>query len=102
MTQYSIESRTWKCVKWYGFLSFVRKYIKYLLGTGLDALKAASKKVVHKAAEATGEFIGNKKIADNIVKPKQLYILSYSAKKEKKKKIKNKKEKILNDLRQVL
>ena len=52
-----------------------------MLGTGLDALKAASKKVVHKAAEATGEFIGNKKIADNIVKPKQLYILSYSAKK---------------------
>ena len=74
MTRYSMESRTWKCVKWYGFLSIVRKYVKYLLGTGLDALKAASKKVVHnihKSAEATGEVIGNK-IADNIVKPEQV------------------------------
>ena len=73
MTRDSIESRTWKCVKWYGYLSFVRKYIKYLLGTGLDALKAAFKKVLHKAGEATGvEFIGNKKTADNIVKPKHI------------------------------
>ena len=39
--------------------------------TGLNALKTASKKVVHKAAEATGEFIGNK-IADKIVKPKSV------------------------------
>ena len=38
-----------------------------LLDTGVDALKADSKKVVHKAAKATGEFIGNK-IADKIVK----------------------------------
>ena len=37
--------------------------------TGLHALKTALKKVVHKAAEATGEFIGNK-VADKIVKPK--------------------------------
>ena len=28
--------------------------------TGLDALKTAPKRVVHKTAEATGEFIGNK------------------------------------------
>ena len=35
--------------------------------TELDALKATSKKVVHKAAEAAGEFIRNK-IADKIVK----------------------------------
>ena len=28
--------------------------------TGLDALKTATKKVAHKAAEATGEFIWNK------------------------------------------
>ena len=28
--------------------------------TGLDAVKMASKKVVYKAIEATGEFIGNK------------------------------------------
>ena len=39
--------------------------------TGLDALKSASKKVVHKAAEATGEFIG-RKIVDKIVKPKHI------------------------------
>ena len=50
------------------FLSFVRnlsnKYQRQLLNaatkTGPDPLKTASKKVVHKAAEATGEFIGNK------------------------------------------
>ena len=35
------------------------KYRK-LLATGLDALKTASKTLVHKAAEATGKFIGNK------------------------------------------
>ena len=34
----------------------------------LDVLKASSKKEVHKAAKATGEFIGNK-FADWIVKP---------------------------------
>ena len=30
------------------------------MDTGLDALKNAPKKVVHKAAEETSEFIGNK------------------------------------------
>ena len=35
--------------------------------TRQDALKTASRKVVHKAAEATGEFI--KKKFDKIVKP---------------------------------
>ena len=47
-------------------LSFVRNFsnkYKKSLATRLDALKRASKKVVHKAAEATCEFIGNK-IAD--------------------------------------
>ena len=39
------------------------------MGTGLDALKSASKKVVHKPAEATGEFLENK-IAEKIVKQK--------------------------------
>ena len=39
--------------------------------TKLDALKTASKKVVHKAPEATGEFKGNK-IADKIVKSKHV------------------------------
>ena len=37
------------------------------MNTGLDALKSASKKIVHKAAEATGEFLGNK-IADGVAK----------------------------------
>ena len=39
--------------------------------TGVEALKPDAKKVVHKAAEATGEFVGNK-IIDKIVKPKHL------------------------------
>ena len=46
------------------------KYGKQILDTaaktGLDDLETASKKVVHKAAEATGEFMGNK-ITDKIV-----------------------------------
>ena len=45
MTRYSIEPRTIKCVKVYGFLSFARKYRKQLMDTRLDALKT-SKKVV--------------------------------------------------------
>ena len=72
MTRYSIEPKTKKYVKGYGILSFARnlskKYAKQLLDTGIDALKTASKKVVHKVAEATGEFIGNK-ITDKTVKP---------------------------------
>ena len=36
--------------------NFSSKYRRQLLDTGLDALKAASKKVAHK----TGEYIGNK------------------------------------------
>ena len=59
MMRYSIEPRTRKYVKGYGFLSFARKYKKQLLDKGQDA----SKKVVHKA----GEFIGNK-IADAVTK----------------------------------
>ena len=62
-----VEPRTRKYVKRYGFLSFVRKHRNPLLDKWLGSLKTASKKVVHKAAEATGEFIG-KKIADKIVK----------------------------------
>ena len=37
--------------------------------TGLDSLKAASKKVIHKATGSIGEFIENK-IVDKIVKAK--------------------------------
>ena len=58
MRRYSIEPRTRKYVKEYGFLSFTRKYKKRLLDTGLDA----SKKVAHKA----GEYLGNK-IADAVL-----------------------------------
>ena len=51
------------------------KYGKQLLDTGtktgIDVLKSASKKLGHKVAEATGEFIGNK-ITDKIVKPNPL------------------------------
>ena len=51
MRWYSIDPRTRKCVKGYHFLSFVRKYKKQLLNTGLDSLKTASKKVVHQRVE---------------------------------------------------
>ena len=68
MKRYSIEARTKKSAKGYKFLSFLRnlsnKYGKQYLDTaaktGLDALKTASRKLVHKAAETKGEFIGNK------------------------------------------
>ena len=64
MKPYSIKPRIRKYVKGYEFLAFVRnlsnKHRKQLLDTGLNALKVASKKVFHKAAEATGEFTGNK------------------------------------------
>ena len=57
-----------KYVKGYGFLCFARNFKKQLYDTGLDAVKTASKKVVHKA----GGFLRNK-IAktndDKIVKP---------------------------------
>ena len=44
-----------------------------LTKTGIDAVKSASKQVVQKTAEATGDLIGNK-VADNITligKPKE-------------------------------
>ena len=64
MTRYSIEAKIRKCVEVYRLLFFMRnlsnKYGKQLLDavtkTGLDALKTATKKVVHKAAEATVNF----------------------------------------------
>ena len=100
----SIEPRTRKYVKRYRFLSFARnlfnKYGKHSLDaafkTGLNGLKTASIKVVQKAAEATGELIGNK-IAEKILKPaensrnfEEIVILP------------EKREKILNELKQVL
>ena len=63
MWPYSIEPRTRKYVKRYGFSSFERKYKKKLLNTELDAAKTISKKVVDKA----GEFLGSK-IAEAVTK----------------------------------
>ena len=64
--------------------------------TGLDATKTASKKLVHKAIEATGEFIGNK-IAEKIVKPDaDLKIV------EEINVPPEKREEILNELRKVI
>ena len=79
--RYSTEPKFRKYVKGYSFLSFARKlgdkYGKKLIDTatktGIDAAKTASKRVVQKAAEATGDLIGNK-IADKITsigKPKE-------------------------------
>ena len=49
----------------------MRKCRKLLVDTGLDALNTDFKKGVHKAAEAAGEFRGNR-ITDKIVKPKHV------------------------------
>ena len=79
--RYSTEPRFRKYVKGYGFLSFARKfgnkYGKKLMDTatktGIDAAKTASKRVVQKTGEATGDLI-EKKIADTITsigKPKE-------------------------------
>ena len=71
MMRYFIKPRTRKYGKGYRYLSFAiiffNKYRKRFLNTGLNALKTAFENLVHKAAEAIGEFIGNK-IAEKIVK----------------------------------
>ena len=95
MTQYSIEPRTKKYVKGYRFWSFARnvsnKYKKHLLDTVLDSLKIASKNVIPKAAEATGEFIGKKNHWQNCKaktcnrwKSKKCCRNNYSARKKRK------------------
>ena len=71
--RYSIEPRDRVYVKEYGFMSFARsmsnKYGKKLVDTpkksATDAIKTASKRVIQKTAEATGDLVGNK-IADKI------------------------------------
>ena len=79
--RYSTEPRFRRYVKSYDFLSFAKKidnkYGKKLMDiatkTGIDAAKTASKRVVQKTTEATGDLIGNK-IADKITsigKPKE-------------------------------
>ena len=76
--RYSLEPRKIKYVKGYGFLLFARKFMdKYgkkltdtVTKTGIDAAKTTSKRVVQKAAEATGDLIGNKtKIGNSWVNP---------------------------------
>ena len=70
---YSTEPKYRKYVKGYSFSSFSRKfgdeYGKKLMDTatrtGMDLAKTASKRVVLKTGEATGDLIGNK-IADKI------------------------------------
>ena len=79
--RYSTEPRFRKYDTGYGFLSFARKsgdkFDKKLMDTatktGIDTAKTASKRVVQKTAEATGDLIENK-IADKITsigKPKE-------------------------------
>ena len=74
--RYSIKPRDRIYVKGYRFLSFAKnmgkslsnKYGQKLLNSAkkstTDAIKTASKRVIQKTAEATGDLIGNK-IADN-------------------------------------
>ena len=100
MWRYSIEPKTRKQIKGYGFLSFARKYKKQFLDTGVDSLKAASKKIDHK----TDEFLRNKiadkvimTIDDKIVKP-----FENQENVEQKIILTEKREEILNKLRQEL
>ena len=79
MTHYSIEPRSKKYFKGYGFLLLARnlsnKYGKILLDTAtktrLDVVKTTFRKVVHKTTETTGELIENK-IVEKVVKPKPI------------------------------
>ena len=71
--RHSTEKKYRKYVKRYDFLLFARNLVinmaknKWILQkkTGIYAAKTASKRVVQKTAEATGDLIGNK-IADKI------------------------------------
>ena len=66
--RYSAEWKYRKYVKGYGFLSFARKlgdkYGKKLMDTAtkirMGTAKTASKRVVQKTEEATGDLIGSK------------------------------------------
>ena len=71
--RYSAQPKFRKYVKGHGFLSFARKsgdkYRKKFMDTAtktrIDAAKTASKRVVQKTVESTGDLIGNK-TADKI------------------------------------
>ena len=78
------------------------------MDTGLHSLKTASKTLIYKAAEATGEFIENKTAEavaklnnDKIVKTKHL-IHESPRSVEEMIILPEKREEILNELRQVL
>ena len=83
--RYSTEPRFRKYMKGSGFLSFARKcgdkYGKKLIDTatktGTDAAKIASKRVVQKNAEATGDLItliGKPKEKEKKKKIEEIYI----------------------------
>ena len=80
-----MESRTRKHVKGYGFLSFARnlsnKFGKQLLDTATKSGTNSSKKIIHKAVEATGEF---NSYDDQTVKTKPVEEIIFPSKKEKK------------------
>ena len=72
--RYSIEPRDSIYVKGYGFMSFIRSMMSSKYGNNFvdttkksatEAIKSASKTVIQKTAEATGDLIGNN-IADKI------------------------------------
>ena len=72
--RYSTEPRFRKYVKGYGFLSFAKnfgnKYGKKIIDTatktGMDAAKTASKRVVQKTAETSGDLRKNKRNRKNL------------------------------------
>ena len=103
--RYSLEPKYRKYVQGYGFLSFARKFgdksgkklMDAATKTEIDAAKTASKRVVQKTTEATGDLTGNT-IADKIT----LLGKSKSEEKEKKDEINippEKRQQIIDDLR---
>ena len=108
--RYSTEPKFRKYVQGYSFLSFAtklgdrygKKLIEAATNTGIVAAKTASKTIVQKAAEATGNLMGNE-IADKITS------VGKTKTKEKEKENTNKQEeiyvppekrqKIINDLK---
>ena len=107
--RYSTEPKFRKYVKGYGLLSFARKfkdkYGKKLMDTatktGIDTAKTASKRVVQKAAEATGDLIG-KKMADKITSIGKSKEISKGKPKEKPEEIyipSEKRQQIIDDLK---
>ena len=80
--------------------TYGRQLLNAATKTGLDALNTVTKKVAHKVAEATGEFIENK-IVNKTVKPKHVPDEN-SRNVEEIIILPEQREKILNELRQAL